>query len=618
VAYQSLYRKYRPQRFAELVGQAHVHAALLHAVRDDRVGHAYLFSGPRGTGKTTTARLLAKALNCTNRGDDGDPCGQCESCVAIAEGTSLDVIEVDAASRSKVDEMRELLDRVAYLSAGGAKKVYILDEVHMLSGSAEAALLKTLEEAPEHVVFVLATTDPLKVAPTIRSRTQHYEFTLYTVDELQAHLANVSAQEGVEASPEALAIVARAGAGSMRDSLSLLDQAIAHGAVDVEQVGELFGGTAFERRAEILGAIADEDVAGALVTLGDLLTAGHEPRRLTEDLLVTTRDTFLLAAARGRVKVEAPEEEVTRLAELGEKMGQGLLVRALETLGQAVVDMRGTDAADPRLVLEIALVRLARRDAGPPLQALAERVERLERGAGTVAATPVQAASADPVSAMPAAAAADPPAPAPKSKNFKTAKAAATPAAAAVPPAPEPDAAASAAAPRAASVDIDDVVVAWPVIIEGLGPTTKAAMRDAQPMSYEDNVLTLAIPKEHFETATGRLKREADNIREALRTRLGISPKFQPVAHEGFGGRAAPSRPASSTPADEAPIGEPPPADEPPPESTASAFLADEPEDDYVAPDEIIDTPVADVAVDSVGLFTKSFDATIVEEVTRD
>src|SRR6516165_3487979 len=196
MAYQSLYRKYRPQRFSELVGQEHVRTALQNAVRDGRVGHAYLFSGPRGTGKTTTARLLAKALNCTNRADDGDPCGVCESCVAIAEGSSLDVIEVD--------DMRDLLERVAYLSAGGAKKVYILDEVHMLSTGAEAALLKTLEESPEHVVFVLATTDPLKVAPTIRSRTQHYEFTLYTVDELQAHLANVCAQEGVDASPEAL------------------------------------------------------------------------------------------------------------------------------------------------------------------------------------------------------------------------------------------------------------------------------------------------------------------------------------------------------------------------------------------------------------------------------
>ena len=248
MAYQSLYRKYRPQRFSELVGQEHVSTALRNAVRDGRVGHAYLFSGPRGTGKTTTARLLAKALNCTNRGDDGDPCGVCESCVAIAEGSSLDVIEVDAASRSKVDEMRDLLDRVAYLSAGGAKKVYILDEVHMLSASAEAALLKTLEESPEHVVFVLATTDPLKVAPTIRSRTQHYEFMLYTIDEIAAHLADVCAKEGVAADPEALAIIARAGRGSMRDSLSLLDQAIAHGAVDLEQVSAIFGGSAFDSR----------------------------------------------------------------------------------------------------------------------------------------------------------------------------------------------------------------------------------------------------------------------------------------------------------------------------------------------------------------------------------
>ena len=289
MAYQSLYRKYRPQRFAELVGQHHVSTALRNAVRDGRVGHAYLFSGPRGTGKTTTARLLAKAVNCTNPGGDGDPCGECESCVAIADGTSLDVIEVDAASRSKVDEMRDLLERVAYLSAGGAKKVYILDEVHMLSGSAEAALLKTLEEAPEHVVFVLATTDPLKVAPTIRSRTQHFEFTLYTIDELSAHLADVCTKEGIEADAEALAVIARAGAGSMRDALSLLDQAIAHGAIDLEQISALFGGSAFDGRLAILRSIADEDVAGALVALGEQLDAGQEPRRLTEDLLTLAR-----------------------------------------------------------------------------------------------------------------------------------------------------------------------------------------------------------------------------------------------------------------------------------------------------------------------------------------
>ncbi len=393
VAYQSLYRKYRPQRFSELVGQEHVTTALQNALRDGRVGHAYLFSGPRGTGKTTTARLLAKALNCTNRGDDGDPCGVCDSCVAIAEGSSLDVIEVDAASKSRVEEMRDLLERVAYLSAGGAKKVYILDEVHMLSASAEAALLKTLEESPEHVVFVLATTDPLKVAPTIRSRTQHYEFSLYSLDEIVGHLADVCAKEGVDADREALAVIARAGAGSMRDSLSLLDQAIAHGRVDLEQVSVLFGGSAFDRRLAILGAVADEDVAGALVALGELLDAGHEPRRLTEDLLATVRDAFLLTSARGRVRVDLPDDAQDALRALGEQVGATMLVRTLETLGQAVVDMRGTDAADPRLVLEIALVRLARREAGTPLQALAERVDRLERGpaVANVAAPPADA-----------------------------------------------------------------------------------------------------------------------------------------------------------------------------------------------------------------------------------
>ena len=635
MAYQSLYRKYRPQRFAELVGQAHVHAALLHAVRDDRVEHAYLFSGPRGTGKTTTARLLAKALNCTNRGDDGDPCGQCENCVAIAEGTSLDVIEVDAASRSKVDEMRDLLDRVAYLSAGGGKKVYILDEVHMLSASAEAALLKTLEEAPEHVVFVLATTDPLKVAPTIRSRTQHFEFTLYTVDEIQAHLASVCEQEGVEASPEALAIVARAGAGSMRDSLSLLDQAIAHGALDVEQVSGLFGRTAFERRAAILAAIADEDVAGALVVLQELLDAGHEPRRLTEDLLVTSRDAFLIAAGRGRVRVEAPAEETVRLTELGEAMGQGLLVRTLETLGQAVVDMRGTDAADPRLILEIALVRLARRDAGPPLQALAERVERLERGLPpvTAAAVPTAPAPRAPVPApeAPAAAPESGPAatrsgpaeaatatpadaPAPRKRSYQEAKQRA--ASAPVAPTAEPvPAAAAEASPEVVSrddVDIDDVVVAWAAILDRLGPSTRAAMREAQPLSLDGPVLTLAIPKAHYATATGRLQREADSIREAMRQELGVVFKFKPVAHDGFpGGDTGGAGTPSAVPASASGSGGPGPSEEPPPDEPPAD------DDEYVDQSEIIDAPVVDVATDSVGLIANSFGATVIEEIPR-
>jgi DNA polymerase-3 subunit gamma/tau len=580
VAYQSLYRKYRPQRFSELVGQEHVTTALRNAVRDGRVGHAYLFSGPRGTGKTTTARLLAKALNCTNRGDDGDPCGVCESCVAIAEGSSLDVIEVDAASKSRVEEMRDLLERVAYLSAGGAKKVYILDEVHMLSASAEAALLKTLEESPEHVVFVLATTDPLKVAPTIRSRTQHYEFTLYTIDELVGHLADVCAKEGVDADPEALAVIARAGAGSMRDALSLLDQAIAHGHVDVEQVNALFGGTAFAGRLAVLRAVAEEDVAGALVALGELLDAGQEPRRLTEDLLATVRDAFLLTSARGRVRVDLPDDDQQALGGLGEQVGAQMLVRTLETLGQAVVDMRGTDAADPRLVLEIALVRLARREAGTPLQALAERVDRLERGS---AASREQPESAD-----------DRPA-ARSSRSFSELR---RERAVADPPLPEPvpvPEAPSAPEPEvepAAEVDIDDVIVAWAQILPELPPATRAAVREAQPLAVDDGVITFGVPKAHYDTALPRFRKEAENIRAALSEKLGRRMMFKTVAHDGF---------------DADPVKAPEAPDEEPPD-----------DDEVLDISDMVDEGTEAPAVDSVSLITQSLGATVVEEVPRD
>jgi DNA polymerase III subunit gamma/tau len=596
VAYQSLYRKYRPQRFSELVGQTHVVTALRNAVRDQRVGHAYLFSGPRGTGKTTTARLLAKALNCTHPdglGVDGDPCGVCESCVAIAEGSSLDVIEVDAASKSRVEEMRDLLERVAYLSAGGAKKVYILDEVHMLSASAEAALLKTLEESPEHVVFVLATTDPLKVAPTIRSRTQHYEFTLYTVDEIQRHLADVCAKEGVDAEPDALAIIARAGAGSMRDALSLLDQAIAHGKLDVEQVGDLFGGTAFETRLAILDAIADESVGDALVALGNLLAAGQEPRRLTEDLLTTTRDAFLLVSAKGRVPVDVPGDDLARLESLADRLGAAMLVRVLETLGEAMVDMRGTDAADPRLVLEIALVRLARREAGPPIQALTERVERLERSARGGATAPG-------VQAEPSVAPAPEPRPSRTLGELRRERAASvdTPPELPSESAPEPEPAAEPSAtetapPASGPVDIDDVIVAWAQILPDLPPATRAAVREAQPLAVDGDVITFGVPRAHYDAALPRFRKEADNIRTALSDRLGRRMKFRPVAHDGF-------------------------AADPTPEARDGSL--DEPPDDdtVIELDELVDAAPDAAAVDSVSLLTQSFDATVVEEVHRD
>ena len=266
MTYQSLYRKHRPQKFGEVVGQEHVTTALMNAVREDRVGHAYLFSGPRGTGKTTSARLLAKALNCTNPGADAEPCGECDSCAEIARGReSATVIERDAASARGVEDMRELL-RGVDLSVPGRRKVYILDEVHMLTDAASNTLLKTLEEPLSHVVFVLATTEPEKVLATIRSRTQHFQFSLLPTEQIAEHLADVAKREDVDADPEALRIIARRGAGSVRDSLSILDQALAlgDGALDAERVRELFEVTPFGRRREVLDAVAGEDAAGAL------------------------------------------------------------------------------------------------------------------------------------------------------------------------------------------------------------------------------------------------------------------------------------------------------------------------------------------------------------------
>ena len=527
----------------------------------------------------------------------------CDNCVGIADGRFLDLFELDAASNNGVEAMRDLTESV-HLGLGPTStyKVYLIDEVHMLSTGASNALLKTLEEPPAHVVFVLATTSPEKVLPTIRSRTQHYDFALYSLDEIVGHLTWVSAQEGIAAEPEALEILARAAAGSIRDALSLLDQAIAHGALDVEQVGLLFGGTDFEMRMRVLEAVANEDTADALVAVGELLDAGFDPRRITEDLLATTRDGFLLTSAKGRVRVDAPEDDIARLSALGEQTGPALLVRTLETLGQAIVDMRGTDAADPRLVLEIALVRLARRDAGPPLQALAERVDRLEQqlGGGTVAAAPAPRVPAPRVSESPATEEVEPsarPGPA-KTIGARRRERASQPVEAA-PERPEPEPVPEPSPPvdntDASPVDLDDVILAWSDLLGELPPATKAAAQEAQPLSVDDNVITFGVSPGQFENAKSRFKKEADTIRDALSSRLGRRMLFRLVAHEGF--ESEPQRSGSSA--------SPPLEDSPP-------------DDDVIDLNELVDADGNGAAVDSVSLIAQRLDATVVEERPRD
>jgi len=368
MAYLVLARKYRPSTFAEVVGQEHVTRTLRNAFGSGRLGHAFLFSGLRGVGKTSVARILAKTLNCTDEQHTDEPCGQCESCREVDEGRSLNVVEMDAASHTGVDDIRELRESVMYAASEGKYKVYIIDEVHMLSKNAFNALLKTLEEPPPRVIFILATTEPYKVPVTIQSRCQRYDFRRISSADMAGHLANICEKEGVEISSDSLRRIAIAAEGSLRDSQSLLDQVLSYAGDRVadEDVNMVLGSLDRDKLMKILSACVDSDPGNALRMLGEMIDNGADPVRVTLDLLEILRSVMILVEVSDPTGlVDLPEGELEVLKSLAERADPAALRIQFAILARGQERMRRS--SQQRLHLELALVHMARSEEIVPV-----------------------------------------------------------------------------------------------------------------------------------------------------------------------------------------------------------------------------------------------------------
>ena len=526
----ALYRTYRPASLDAVVGQDHVTGPLRRALENDRVNHAYLFSGPRGCGKTSTARILARSLNCA-QGPTPNPCGECQSCLDLAANGagSLDVIELDAASHGGVDDTRDLRERAMFAPASSRYKIYIIDEAHMVTTAGFNALLKLVEEPPDHVRFIFATTEVEKVLPTIRSRTHNYTFRLVSAKVLADHLASVCAAEGVPADPAALALVARAGAGSVRDSLSILSQVISgcgpDGVTYAEAVAQL-GMTDGALLDETVDAMAAHDGAALFMVIDRVMEAGHEPRRFATDLLERLRDLIVLQHVPHAVEVQlidAPEDQVAREVVQAAAFGAVELARAADVVSEALSDLRGATA--PRLQLELMAARLLLPASDADERGTRARLDQLERrmSSAPVLAAPAAVAAphapaavaavieppsapAVPVREQPAPAAASAPAPAakaasagraPRKLSEVTERAAAVPAASS----PAPVAASASSPATAASGTSDEAGLAelrsmWPAVLDALKTYSRVAwmaFASSAPISLSNGVLAVAI-----------------------------------------------------------------------------------------------------------------------------
>ncbi|MCU1683679.1 MAG: polymerase subunit gamma and tau [Amycolatopsis sp.] len=618
----ALYRKYRPATFAEVVGQEHVTEPLRTALASGRINHAYLFSGPRGCGKTSSARIMARSLNC-KQGPTPDPCGECTSCKALApEGSgSVDVTELDAASHGGVDDARELRDRAFYAPADARYRVFIIDEAHMVTTQGFNALLKIVEEPPEHVIFIFATTEPEKVLPTIRSRTHHYPFRLIPPGAMRGLLESNIAAEGVTVEPAVYPLVIRAGGGSARDTQSVLDQLLAGAGPDgisYSRAVSLLGVTDVALIDDMVDGLSADDSSAVFGTVEKLTEAGHDPRRFATDLLDRLRDLVMLrsvpdAAERGLVS--APEDELGRMVAQAERVGLATLSRYAEIVHNGLLEMRGATA--PRLVLELLCARMLLPSVSEDEAALLQRLERLERravsggpavAAGGQPAAPVAEAPYQRPSQQPAAAPAAQPAaaqaaqpvaapvvapPPPVAPPAAARPVAAQPVAAqpVTPPAPAPVEQPAADAESSGGVDAAKMRQLWPQILGSIrkmpsGRSTEAMLTQATVYSVEGNAVTLTHSAEPLARRLSE-QHNAEKIAAALSDVLGGTWQVRCVHGTPSNAPARPAnapaqaRPAQATAAERSytrPSASPQPAAAAPPPPAAPPAPVKQPE----------------------------------------
>ncbi|WP_205471926.1 DNA polymerase III subunit gamma and tau [Nocardioides sp. SYSU D00038] len=615
----ALYRRYRPETFAEVIGQEHVTEPLRAALAGNRVNHAYLFSGPRGCGKTTSARILARALNC-ERAPVADPCGECESCRDLGRGGpgSIDVIEIDAASHGGVDDARDLREKAFFAPVRSRYKVYIIDEAHMVSTQGFNALLKLVEEPPEHLRFIFATTEPDKVIATIRSRTHHYPFRLIPPRSLSTYLSELCAAENVAIEPAALPLVVRAGAGSARDTLSVLDQLIGGAGpegVTYQLATGLLGYTPDSLLDDVVDAFAAGDGAAVFGVVDKVIETGQDPRRFTEDLLRRLRDLVIIAAvpeATATGLIDVAQDQGERLVAQAARFGAHDLSRAADILATGLTEMRGATA--PRLLLELLCARVLLPGADHGVEGLAARLDRLERRIGVTGVPAAPAPAAAP--AAPAAPVIEPrvvmpePAPAPgqpspgqpaaeqpaaeqpaaqepaaeqpaaeqppsePAREPEPQQPAAEPGPAQPPASPEPVVAP--AAPSAGGLTLVDVRRLWPDVVEATKARRRIAWihlsQNCQVVGLEGNVLTLG-----FANAGARdsfvssgcddvvVQAAIDVVGASWRIETIVDPGAQPAAVPAAAAAPAGAPPAAAPEPPEAPAPEAAPAQESPP-----------------------------------------------------